>query len=35
MLLDQLGKTKARAVATTLDMPAPDSRMEASISMQG
>lgn len=31
MLLDQLGKTKAAAVANRLDMPAPDSRMEASI----
>ena len=35
MLLDQLGKTKAAAAATKLDMPAPDARMEASISMQG
>lgn len=35
MLLDQLGKKKAAAAATHLDMPAPDSRMEASISMQG
>jgi flagellar secretion chaperone FliS len=35
MLLDQLGKKKAAAAATRLDMPAPDSRMEASISMQG
>jgi flagellar protein FliS len=35
MLLDQLGKTKAAAVATRIDMPAPSSRMEASISMQG
>jgi len=35
MLLDKLGKTKAAAVATTLDMPAPNGRMEASISMQG
>lgn len=31
MLLDQLGKTKAAAVASTLDMPAPDARMEASL----
>lgn len=31
MLLDQLGKTKAAAVANRLDMPAPDARMEASI----
>jgi flagellar protein FliS len=31
MLLDQLGKTKAAAAATSLDMPAPNSRMEASI----
>jgi flagellar protein FliS len=35
MLLDQLGKTKAAAAATMLDMPAPNARMEASISMQG
>ena len=35
MLLDQLGKKKAAAAAQTLDMPAPDARMEASISMQG
>ena len=35
MLLDQLGKKKAAAAAQNLDMPAPDSRMEASISMQG
>jgi flagellar protein FliS len=31
MLLDQLGKTKAAAVANTLDVPAPDAGMEASI----
>ena len=31
MLLEQLGKTKAAAAATKLDMPAPDSRMESSI----
>jgi flagellar protein FliS len=35
MLLDQLGKKKAAVAATHLDMPAPDARMEASISMQG
>lgn len=35
MLLDKLGKTKAAAVATRLNMPAPNSQMEASISMQG
>ena len=35
MLLDQLGKTKAAAAAQTINMPAPDHRMEASISMQG
>ena len=33
MLLDQLGKNKAAAAATKMDMPAPDARMEASISM--
>jgi flagellar protein FliS len=31
LLLDQLGKTKAAAAATKLDMPAPDTRMESSI----
>src|SRR4051794_26407467 len=31
MLLDQLGRAKAAAAATRLDMPAPDARMEASI----
>ncbi len=31
MLLEQLGKTKAAAAASSLDMPAPDARMEASI----
>jgi flagellar protein FliS len=31
MLMEQLGKTKAAAAANTLDMPAPDARMEASI----
>lgn len=35
LLLDQLGKKKAAAVAQTLDMPAPDARMEASISIHG
>ena len=35
MLMDKLGKTKAAAVATRIDMPAPHSAMEASISMQG
>ena len=35
LLLDQLGKSKAAAVAKTIDMPAPDASMEASISMQG
>lgn len=35
MLLGQLGKTKAAAAAAKLDMPEPNARMEASISMQG
>lgn len=35
MLLDKLGKEKAAVAATRIDMPQPDSRMEASISMQG
>lgn len=33
MLLDQLGKSKAASAATRIDMPGPDSRMEAKISM--
>jgi flagellar protein FliS len=35
MLLEQLGKQKAAAVANTLDVPGPDARMEASISVTG
>lgn len=35
LLMQQLQKTKAGAMARTLDLPAPDTRMEASISMQG
>jgi flagellar secretion chaperone FliS len=35
LLLDQLGKTKASAVAQRLDMPAPNARMEASIRLTG
>jgi len=35
MLLDQLGKSKAAAAATKIEMPVPNPRMEASISMQG
>ena len=35
MLLDQLGKQKAAVAATKINMPAPDGRMEASISMRG
>jgi flagellar protein FliS len=35
MLLNQLGKTKAAAAAQSLDVPAPSSRLEATISMQG
>ena len=33
MLLDQLGKTKAANAAQTINMPAPDARMEATIRM--
>jgi flagellar protein FliS len=33
MLLEQVGKTKAGAAAANISMPAPDARMEASISM--
>lgn len=35
MLLHQLGKQKAAAAATKLDLTAPSERMEASICMQG
>ena len=35
MLLDQLGRQKAAAAATRINLPAPDPRMEAGISMQG
>jgi flagellar secretion chaperone FliS len=35
LLMEKLGKQKAAAAATKLDMPAPDARMEASISMKG
>ena len=35
LLMQQLQKSKAGAMAKTLDMPAPSDRMEASISMQG
>jgi flagellar protein FliS len=35
LLMDQLGKQKAAAAATKLDIPGPDSAMEASISMEG
>ena len=35
LLLDQLGKQKAAIAATKIDLPAPDRRMEASISMKG
>ena len=35
LLLDQIGKGKAAAAANRLEMPAPSSRMEATISMHG
>ena len=35
LLVEQLAKKKAGAAASRLDMPAPDLRMEASISMRG
>src|SRR5437762_1026359 len=35
MLLLELGKAKAAAAASKLEMPSPDERMEATISMQG
>jgi flagellar protein FliS len=34
-LMDKLAKQKAAAAAQNIDIPAPDARMEASISMQG
>ncbi len=35
MLMEQLGKQKATAAAMKLDLPEPNERMEASISLQG
>ena len=35
LLLDQMGKQKAAAAATKINMPTPDSRMESSIRMTG
>jgi hypothetical protein len=35
MLMDQLTKTKAAAAASQMQVPAPDPRMEATISMHG
>ncbi|HEV8291518.1 MAG TPA: flagellar export chaperone FliS [Tepidisphaeraceae bacterium] len=35
MLLNQLGKQKAAAVARNLDVPEPNAKMEASISLRG
>jgi len=35
MLLDQMGKKKAAAAATMIDMPSPDKRMEDGIRMTG
>lgn len=35
MLLEQLGKQKAAAVAGRIDMPAPDPRMESKLSVAG
>lgn len=35
LLMQQLQKAKASAMAKTLDLPSPNARMEASISMQG
>ena len=35
LLLDQLGKQKAGLAAAKINVPAPDQRMEASISMKG
>jgi flagellar protein FliS len=35
LLMEKLTKQKATAAASRLDIPAPDARMEASISVQG
>jgi flagellar protein FliS len=35
MLMEQLGKQKAAKVAGSLDIPTPDTRMEASFSLRG
>jgi len=35
MLMQQLAQQKAAVAASQMDIPAPDARMEASISMQG
>ena len=35
LLLQKLAQSKAGVAATKLDMPSPDARMEATISMQG
>jgi flagellar secretion chaperone FliS len=35
LLLEQLGRHKATSAAAQLDLPAPNERMEASLSMQG
>jgi flagellar protein FliS len=35
LLMEKLAKQKAAAAAQHIDMPAPDARMEATISMQG
>lgn len=35
LLLQQLSQSKAAVMARKIDIPAPDSRMEASISLQG
>ena len=35
LLLDQLGRQRAAVAATKINLPAPDPRMEAGISMQG
>lgn len=35
MLMEQLGKQKAATAARTVNFPAPNARMEASISVQG
>jgi hypothetical protein len=35
LLMEQLGRQKATAAAASIDLPEPNERMEASLSMRG